>query len=805
MPEESPLGIRPFASYRFAATPYQLALSASAYRENPSAEVRALLKIGERESVYEARVQLIAQDRPVHRIRLYLPDSLKLDQVDCLGGFDWAETKEAGRRLLTVYLAEGRQGEFFLDIRGTFPFHAGPDAIAAPRLEILDTKSQNGFLVIQADPAYDVRVDKQEHCAGELTQRIHAWLEDDQVATVRAVLSYRRPDYTAWIHTTPLRADVEVLTITNMRVTTREVQQVVYLEYRIQKAGVREVSFVLPVGMEKARIKVRLLREKIIESVEGNPGLFRVRLRLQDEITGQLIVMVEQDRALTRGIHHTPIPIVEESDVIGRFVVLESAGRDEVVIDRALGLTPLNRQQTQWKELAAILGSNITQAYLVREDSPEHQLLIKTRRRTTIEAAGARIGLARTLMVVDGNGAYRAIQEYRVDNKTEQYLEVELPRDAQLWTVFVAGEAVKPTTSLVAGQRNVVQIPLFKTAAGDLDYVVELKYAGQLPPLGTLSKVAFPFPRTINIRPELSQVRLRLPETHRWFDFGGTMRRVKDERDLVAEFLSYKTRQVRELTKLLDMKSSGFKRVRAESNLQQLNLSLQNFRNLQGHTSGRTWNELLEQEFASNAFALQEAERQIEQAGEEGYAYFGASNRDRLLSRYDVQEGKRAKNVVTQLGDNFGQPQKQGTTRQPQSNSEFNSLWFDGAKLGKALGRKKDLDKSRVADRSTKVRARGKVSRRIGQPRSSSEAMKAGLKAPAVADELLGRNDQQKAIAGQAEEQRGGELRQQLERYERKLKEQNAQNRPALGQRSAGRYGLPQAGEPAAPAVDAFG
>ncbi|MFV2068631.1 MAG: hypothetical protein ACC645_16800, partial [Pirellulales bacterium] len=113
MSEESPLGIRPFASYRFAATPYHLALSASAYRENQSAEVRALLKIGERESVYEARVQLIAQDRPVHRVRLYLPDSLKLDQVDCLGGFDWAETKEEGRRLLTVYLAEGRQGEFF--------------------------------------------------------------------------------------------------------------------------------------------------------------------------------------------------------------------------------------------------------------------------------------------------------------------------------------------------------------------------------------------------------------------------------------------------------------------------------------------------------------------------------------------------------------------------------------------------------------------------------------------------------------------------------------------------------------------
>jgi hypothetical protein len=794
MLEESPLGIRPFQSYRFAATPYQLALTAETYRAELVAETRALVKIGERDSAYEARVILQSQNTAVHRIRLILPESLDLQEVDCTGDFDWAVTQQDDRSLLTVYFAEGRQGNFSLDIGGKLPFSAGPDAIAAPRLEVLDTSSQNGYLVVQADPAYGVSVNYLAHCAPELIQRVRPWLSDAHLPTTRAVLSYSRPDFSAEIRTLPRQADVDVLTITNMRVTTREVQQLVYLEYRIRRAGVREVSFVLPVGMENANVKVRLLREKIIESVEGNPGVFRMRLLLQDEITGQLIVMVEQDRALTKGIHHTPIPELEDANVLGRFVVLESAGRDEVVVDKAVGLTSLNRQQRQWNDLTAILGSHITQAYLVQSDAPEHQLLIKTRQRETVESAGARIGLARTVMVVDGNGAYRAIQEYHVDNKTEQYLDVELPEDGQLWTVIVAGEPVKPIVPPDAGRRNIVQVPLFKTAEGDLDYIVEMKYAGELPPLGTLSRVAFPVPQTLNIKPELSQVRLRLPEAHRWFGFGGTARLVKDERDLVAGFLSYKTKQVRELTKLLDTKSGKFGRLRAANNLKQLNLSLQTYRKAQGLSSRQLFNERLAEEFASNTIALDEATRQIEQVDKEDVDALITSNRDRLLSRFDAQEGKRAKNVVTQLGDNFAQPQTE-TAKQPDGSVRFNYQWFDKAKLQESLESGKKLDKSRISDLTVQGGVQPGLEQLFEPTKPGVSPREVDRTAPEVSNELLRLYDQQQQTDADSEVRRGGELQQQLERYEQKLKEQNVPAAPSIGRGLGTGYGAPSSGQ----------
>jgi hypothetical protein len=99
---------------------------------------------------------------------------------------------------------------------------------------------------------------------------------------------------------------------------------------------------------------------------------------------------------------------------------------------------------------------------------------------------------------------------------------VQLPEGASLWTAIVAGEPVKPT-EVPKGPKQQVRIPLVKTAPGDADYPVVLTYAGKLPKLGGWQTVRFPFVKTVNINVEMSLVRLQLPTTHRWFDFGGTM------------------------------------------------------------------------------------------------------------------------------------------------------------------------------------------------------------------------------------------------------------------------------------------
>ena len=84
----------------------------------------------------------------------------------------------------------------------------------------------------------------------------------------------------------------------------------------------------MPADLREARISAPLLRRKTIEDVSAEQ--IRVRLELQDEVMGQLRVLVENDRLITTEERSVPIPIVENVRIEAQFVALESAGRDEL-------------------------------------------------------------------------------------------------------------------------------------------------------------------------------------------------------------------------------------------------------------------------------------------------------------------------------------------------------------------------------------------------------------------------------------------------------------------------------------------
>ena len=192
-----------------------------------------------------------------------------------------------------------------------------------------------------------------------------------------------------------------------------------------------------------------------------------------------------------------------------------------------------------------------------------------------METAGARIDLAQTTIVVDANGAYRAKVELSLDNSSEQFLDVELPDGATLWTVHVAGEPVKPAQVPGGQDARHVLLPVRKTAKGDLNYLVVLKYGGKMPPLSFLSTRAVPLGpqrevlsvaagRTIGI--EQSQVEIYVPKSHQWFDFGGTMHPTEDEADLKAGRMAAFNKQGQRLIEATHDKDP-FARVRATENL----------------------------------------------------------------------------------------------------------------------------------------------------------------------------------------------------------------------------------------------
>ncbi len=561
---ESPLGLLAYQTYRFAAMPFAVRLTAAPLTAKTAAEVQTLLRLSRYQRTLESRVLLHVQERPIHRIEFFLPEELNLREVFAPGEFQWSVVERNKRRLLVIYLAAGQQGDFSVSLDGALGKPGEVREMPLPRLEVCGVDRQTGDVAVRVDPGFDVAARDLQGCQETELERVYPWLNPQQAGTTRLALHYARPNYGGALRLSPRKPDVSCETISDVTVKDRAIEETILLSFEVRGAGIRELSFLLPAWMADSRISVPLLQRKSVAPMDKSPDApVRVRIELQDEVMGQVRVLVANDRLPTPGVHAAPIPVVETGRTNRQFVALKSAGRDEVSVHSAVGLEPLERNQGQWRELTAALGADVTLAYMVAAGGRRPRLEFNAVRREDVQVAGASIGLAETMLVLDADGAYRAAAIFHTNNATEQFLDVELPGGAVLWTAVVAGEPVKPIDPPkkqgAAQSPGRVLIPLVKTAVGDRDYAVVLKYGGKTDRPGWLSAVRFPLVHTKNIHVERSVVKLYLPENDCWFDFGGTMRLAEQEADVAAQEFSYRNWQIGQLAQVV-AKSDRFAR-----------------------------------------------------------------------------------------------------------------------------------------------------------------------------------------------------------------------------------------------------
>ncbi len=669
---QSPLGIRDYQAYAFNTTPFQVTLSVAQIAPRMSAQLRTIVRIGETESALESEIELSSQQRATYSVEIVIPTDLKLEQVTAPGLSNWALVTQDDRHVLRTFFSAGQAGSFPISIRGRLSDHAVDQAIDLPRLEVLGASEQRGTIAIQVDPSLDARATELQHCQSVLLDRVVPWLNDEQRPLARLALEYPSAQYAGKIEVSPRQSRVTCSTITNVRVTFREIQETILLDFHIAEAGIRALTFRIPSRLNNALISAPRLRQETVIPVEGEDYV-RVQLDLQDAITGDYRVVIENDRAITPGRQIAPLPLVDLGTVSNRYVTLENAGRDEIVVDTSPQMEPVNRPSRQWEQLAARLsGGDFASAYVTSDDSPQAEFGYRTKQRAMVTTAGATIGLARTDLVLDASGAYRASMLLKVDNRTEPYLEIRLPQNAALWTAHVASRPVKPARSVGSTDPSLLRIPLIKTAEGDLDYPVVLKYAGKFDSLDALTPIEFPVIRTENIHIELSQVKLYLPKDYRWLQFDGTATRVAGEEDFAAGYVAYQTQQVEKLTQIIRA-SNEFSKSRAIYNVEKLGEQL---RQMNSRRAAATSNERLRENLDSNARVLEAANQEIEEL--ENQNVQTTDNRERLNAFYGQQQNALARNSVTRLGGNFaaGKPTSENGPAQVDTGTLFDRAWF---------------------------------------------------------------------------------------------------------------------------------
>ncbi|MBN2449613.1 MAG: hypothetical protein JXR77_04450 [Lentisphaeria bacterium] len=645
---DNPLGVKPFQAFAFARVPFLLRLDAAPARPEVTAAVQSILRISERERQVESRIVLSVAGRPLHRARIEVPAALEVEHLTAPGAFEWGVTAGDDRRLLTVYFADGLQQEIPLVLSGRYGQPGSVDQVEVPRLWVQDMDRQEGDIAVLADPLYDLAPRGLLNLEGQWTRAVLPWLSEAQRPFARLALHYRAADHAGTLVLQPRRPDVHGHTVTSVRVTDRTVEETTLVCFHVGVTGVAAFRLRLPARLADARISVPLLRQKTVEALPGGEEVLVV-LELQDMVIGDVRVLIEDDRLLTDAPQELALPTVETGRTDRQYVAVESAGRDEVIVTADDSLEALTPQQKEWGLVAELFQGGTCQAFIAKPDRGKPRLTFRTRPRQAVETAGARIGLATTLLTLDDNGWYRASQVYQVDNRIEQFLHLELPEGASLWTVRVGSEMVKPILPDPA-MPSLVHVPLVKTAAGDLDYPVVIKYAGRVEVPGPILSGSLPFVRTLNINVEQSQVELWLPTTRRWFGFGGTLSRVRRSGEFEAGYLAYQNKLAKRLMDTLEY-GSVFEKARAAGNLKQVNEGLAESNAIllgQGLDNAD-----LRVQLDQSRRLITTAGEQLRQAESEQTLSVRDDNRWRMNMAFGRQAADLARNQAVETGENW--------------------------------------------------------------------------------------------------------------------------------------------------------
>jgi|GEM_PF-1140783 len=783
---DNPLGIRNLFAYQFSGNGYGLTLSTSEVASRSSANLKTLVRVSPQEITLESMIRVSDSRRPIHSVQLVVPADLIIRQLNVPGLVEWAEDQYESvvgdAKLVTVLLGQGIQGGFNVILEGKLDRKLDNRTTTVPYLAVLGVQSQYGETVLLSDPSFDVELLDVQQGESVAMASMFGWLRSNQRPLARTALKFRGPNYSAKFQLIPRNASVNCRTFTNVHVTDRAVEETILLEYTVSNAGEREFSFRLPKYMKgKSVISSQYVQRVVWEDEAEESDYVTVKLILEDEVLKEYRVLVQMDRQ-TGVDTKSPIPVVlgDNVGVLGQFVSLESSG-DQISVKKLdeagnpiPGFQALNRQSVQWRDLTAVLGDRISEAYVVTAQDPttaDIRYTVKINK--VLNRDEAKIRLATTYLAVDFAGTYRAKLELLVDNQTEQFLEASLPSGAKLWAISVAGDPVKPIRGLT--DRD-LKIPLVKTEDGELSYLVQIHYAGdvghQLEQYGTLETL--PIIRTQNIVADGSTfVKLYLPRDRRWFGFDGAGELIARTDEKSASVLKSKqsfviNKEISEKLRRANQSSNPYEKIRL-------------FNSLQSETDVNNYATRTEVE-SRNGQQIQELNKQVDELVRQPSDGFDVDeqlfdNRKQLNQRFLEQSNDITNNAVNQLGNNFDVSTENAVREDEQkaAESQFKKGWFEGNGL---------IRESEEAAKESKQRLY----------KGNTQNFQAPTKKPASGKQLEEQRSgqQQRSKRGESGQQR---MQDQLRQYQLQQKE-SLDNRRQLDKLRSVNPARPQLADP---------
>ncbi len=251
--------------------------------------------------------------------------------------------------------------------------------------------------------------------------------------------------------------------------------------YSILHAGVEHLAVTLPADVTIVDVKGDGIQDWRVEDADGRR---RVAVDLAFEAKGSYSLYLDYERPLPEGGGEVLVPDLQVEGVerVKGWVGIDARSSLEVAAGAVVGATPVDVRELP----TAILGRTdwpVLLGFKYRKQGVRVPIEVRQHEAVDMLVTLVDSASATTVMTRDGRRMTQVV--YAMRNNRAQFLRLDLPAGAELWSAFVGGRAVKPARD--ADGRLLVPLARSQASAGALAwFAVEVVYVekGTVPDAG---------------------------------------------------------------------------------------------------------------------------------------------------------------------------------------------------------------------------------------------------------------------------------------------------------------------------------
>lgn len=521
-------------AYRYGSRPTGLNIDFVHEATVMKARSRIFGLVSREDFKWQAKIDFTMTKGRAHELAFAIPSEMNCQEVSLtnLGAVgDWREEIIDRQKYVLCNLKKGLAGRFSVNLvlsrsaRGEKYQLTVPDIRPSvlernPTLRIVRPRSMTGSVVlavkedgINLQPIGELQgwdpndVDRERH-----------WLTSSCKGSPRLAYTIRGQERYGRVEVSRLAPVVKGAFTMHAQVFHEVVRYRVHLAYEIERSGSKSFSFLLPSRFsDRIEINAPNRREVVVRDLKfAGKDVKEYRIELQSAVRGLYeMTFVLEELAGKDGLIDFPELVMTNVERSRGYILVEKNAKvnDELVLEskkdvgqvNAANVPALPPGRTPFSFIAAY------KVQQMQKGVTDWSLVYKLKKVRVGQGPEAVIHWVRLTSVVYKDGRVQNRARYRVQNRRLQFLALQLPEKASVWSLRVAGKAKRVFQS----QTGELLLPLPKRVEADLAFDVEVIYKTHLgSELGFLSKFQPKSPKVVTegLAPKQSFWSVYMPE-----------------------------------------------------------------------------------------------------------------------------------------------------------------------------------------------------------------------------------------------------------------------------------------------------